>query len=274
MIYCYRQLANPDLISLYVKKLLEGLAELFGTELAPLKTYTFSGAKAAIYTWQGCMLEVAAGDPILFMNGVAVVPPPPGPGLGGCQVEYTAEESPMQEYAEIHFALEEIRERAAVSPSMHGPRVLILGPKDAGKTSLTKILTAYATKCGRQPVIINTDPAEGMLSVPPGGISATSFRSMLDVEDGWGSSPISGPSTVPVKLPLVHFYGLPSPVDANGTLFKPLLTRMGFTIAGRFREDRSAREAGVIVDTSHVLAQGGEVANGIIDRIISELLSK
>lgn len=257
-----------------IKKLLDGLAELFGTEIAPLKTYTFSDTKAAIYSWQGCTLEIAAGDPISSINGIAVVPPPPGPGLGGCQVEYTAEEAPMQEYAEIHFALEDIREKAATSPSAHGPRVLIVGPKDAGKTSLTKILTAYATKCGRQPIVINLDPSEGMLSVPPGGLSATAFRSLLDVEDGWGSSPISGPSPVPVKLPLVYFYGLPSPVDANGAMFKPLVTRMGLTIASRFKEDKSASEAGIIVDTSHVLSQGDEVANGIIDRIVSELSSK
>ncbi|KKZ62700.1 hypothetical protein EMCG_02909 [[Emmonsia] crescens] len=204
-------------------KLLAGTAELFGTELAASQTYTFSGTKAAIYTWHGCTLEVSAGDPIAI-GGLGSAPPPPGSGSGGCQVEYVAEETPMVEYVNIHGALETMREAAKTS-GREGPRVLILGPEDAGKTSLTKILTGYATKRERQPVVINLDPSEGMLSVP-GSLTATAFRAMIDVEEGWGSSPMSGPSPIPVKLPLVYFYGLPSPLDAEGQLYKPIVSRL------------------------------------------------
>ncbi|EDN03000.1 conserved hypothetical protein [Histoplasma mississippiense (nom. inval.)] len=196
-----------------ILQLLAGTAELFGTELAASQTYTFSGTKAAIYTWHGCTLEVSAGDPI-SIGGLGSVPPPPGSGSGGCQVEYVAEETPMAEYVNIHGALETMREEAKAS-GREGPRVLILGAEDAGKTSLAKILTGYATKRGRQPVVVNLDPSEGMLSVP-GSLTATAFQSMIDVEEGWGSSPMSGPSPIPVKLPLVYFYGLPSPLDAEG----------------------------------------------------------
>ncbi|PGH30160.1 mRNA cleavage and polyadenylation factor Clp1 [[Emmonsia] crescens] len=246
-------------------KLLAGTAELFGTELAASQTYTFSGTKAAIYTWHGCTLEVSAGDPIAI-GGLGSVPPPPGSGSGGCQVEYVAEETPMVEYVNIHGALETMREAAKTS-GREGPRVLILGPEDAGKTSLTKILTGYATKRERQPVVVNLDPSEGMLSVP-GSLTATAFRAMIDVEEGWGSSPMSGPSPIPVKLPLVYFYGLPSPLDAEGQLYKPIVSRLALAVAGRLAEDRDAREAGVIIDTPGVLSQGkGE---DVIHHIVTE----
>ncbi|OAX79644.1 mRNA cleavage and polyadenylation factor Clp1 [Emergomyces africanus] len=246
-------------------KLLAGTAELFGTELAASQTYTFSGTKAAIYTWHGCTLEVSAGDPIAI-GGLGSAPPPPGSGSGGCQVEYVAEETPMDEYVNIHGALETMREEAK-NTGREGPRVLILGPEDAGKTSLTKILTGYATKRERQPIVVNLDPSEGMLSVP-GSLTATAFRAMIDVEEGWGSSPMSGPSPIPVKLPLVYFYGLQSPLDAGGQLYRPIVSRLALAVAGRLAEDKDAREAGVIIDTPGVLSQGkGE---DIIHHIVTE----
>ncbi|EGE82357.2 mRNA cleavage factor complex II protein Clp1 [Blastomyces dermatitidis ATCC 18188] len=247
-------------------KLLAGTAELFGTELAASQTYTFSGTKAAIYTWHGCTLEVSAGDPIAI-GGLGSAPPPPGTGSGGCQVEYVAEETPMAEYVNIHGALETMREEAKAS-GREGPRVLILGPEDAGKTSLTKILTGYATKRERQPVVVNLDPSEGMLSVP-GSLTATAFRSMVDVEEGWGSSPMSGPSPIPVKLPLVYFYGLPSPLDAEGQVYKPIVSRLALAVAGRLAEDRDAGEAGIVIDTPGVLSQGGK-GEDVIHHIVTE----
>ena len=73
-----------------ISQLLSGTAELFGTELPLKQTYTFTGTKAAIYTWYGCRIEV----------------------VGDCQVDYIAEETPMMIYANLHFALENLREKA------------------------------------------------------------------------------------------------------------------------------------------------------------------
>ena len=40
-------------------QLTSGKAEMFGTELAPDKPYTFyPGAKVAVYTWHGCTLKL------------------------------------------------------------------------------------------------------------------------------------------------------------------------------------------------------------------------
>ncbi|MCJ1362646.1 Cleavage polyadenylation factor subunit clp1 [Acarospora aff. strigata] len=213
-------------------KLLSGTAEIFGTELAPKQTYTFTGTKAAIYTWHGCRLSVS----------------------GECAVEYTAEETPMASYANVHFALEKLRQQATVS-GKEGPRVMIVGPENAGKTSLVKILTGYATRIGRQPVVVNLDSREGMLSIP-GTLSAAAFGSLVDVEEGWGSSPTSGPSAVPVKLPLVYYYGRPSPEAENGKMFKPVVTRLALAVMSRVTEDGEAREAGCLLDTPGVISQG------------------
>ncbi|PWY84882.1 hypothetical protein BO70DRAFT_428474 [Aspergillus heteromorphus CBS 117.55] len=253
-------------------KLLAGIAELFGTELAPSQTYTFSGTKAAIYTWHGCTLEVSAGDTISSLDGLA----PGGTngttarglGAGGCQSEYVAEETPMIEYANVHFALESLRQEAKAT-GKDGPRVLILGSEDAGKTSLAKILTAYATKVGRQPIVVNLDPTEGMLSVP-GTLTATAFRSMIDVEEGWGSSPMSGPSAVPVKLPLVYFYPMQNPLEADGSVYRSIVSRLALSVTGRMAEDEDSRETGIIVDTPGILSQSKAGNVEMINHIVTE----
>jgi polyribonucleotide 5'-hydroxyl-kinase len=149
---------------------------------------------------------------------------------------------------------------------------LILGPEHAGKTSLAKILTGYATKVDRQPIVVNLNPAEGMLSVP-GTLTATAFRSMIDVEEGWGNSPMSGPSPVPVKLPLVYFYPMKSPLDGGGDVFKSIVSRLALSVTARMAEDDDAREAGVIIDTAGILGQGTPKALDLIHHIITEFSS-
>ncbi|KAF8461398.1 hypothetical protein BDZ91DRAFT_777226 [Kalaharituber pfeilii] len=223
-------------------KLLSGTAELFGTELPTAHKFTFSGIKAAIYTWHGCVLEVR----------------------GRPSVEYAAEETPMTIYANLHFALERIRgedQQAQTnghprprSPSQNiGPRIMLLGPADAGKTTLVKILTGYAIRSHRKPCVVNLDPREGVLSLP-GTLTATSFSTTMDVEDGFGTSPTTAPSLVPVKLPLVYYYGFETP-DSNTKLYKKLVSRMALAVTSRLGEDPDAQASGLIIDTPSTLAQ-------------------
>lgn len=153
----------------------------------------------------------------------------------------------MVEYANVHFALESLREEAA-QLGREGPRVLILGPDDAGKTALAKILTGYATRVGKQPLVVNVDPNEGMLSVP-GTLSVAAFKTLIDVEEGWGSSPMSGPSAVPVKLPLVYSYALADPSAEDGNIYHPVVSKVALAASGRLAEDPEARHTGLIVDT-------------------------
>ncbi|TKA62474.1 hypothetical protein B0A49_07010 [Cryomyces minteri] len=223
-------------------KLLHGTAELFGTELAPKVTYTFAGTKAAIFTWHGCALEIT----------------------GECESEYAAEETPMLMYLNVHAALDNMRKG---SPTREGPRVLVVGKENAGKTSLVKLLTAYALKSGSRPTVLNLDPREGVLSIP-GTLTCTTFASMLDIEDGWGSSPISGPTALPVKTPLVYHFPLESP-EEDPKMFKPVATRMALAATSRLEEDPEAKEAGFIIDTpASVSSARGGYEN--IQHIVSE----
>lgn len=167
----------------------------------------------------------------------------------------------MVSYLNTHFALEKLRDVAAenkqpgnISGGGGGPRVLIVGPSNAGKTSLVKTLTAYALRQGRQPIVVNTDSREGLLSIP-GSLTATPFASIIDVEHGWGSSATSTSTPVPVKLPLCYYYGLGSP-EENVRLYKPIITRLALATRGRMGDDERAGEGGLIVDTPGVVAAG------------------
>ncbi|CAI6276496.1 unnamed protein product [Periconia digitata] len=225
-------------------KLVSGTAEYFGTELAPSQSYTFQGTKGAVFTWQGCRLEIS-GDP---------------------ESEYVAEETQMMGCLNAHFAFENLRDAAVRSEEL-GPRVLVVGPENAGKTSLVKTLTAYATKMGRQPIVVNLDPKQGMLSVP-GSFTAAAFSSILDVQEGWGTSPISGPSPIPVKMPLVYHYGLKDPEETK--LFKPLVTRMALDVTSRLEYDKASKQTGFIIDTPGAISQGKGGVYENIEHIISE----
>lgn len=161
----------------------------------------------------------------------------------------------MFQYVNTHFALEKLRKEAKQRGG-DGPRVLVVGPNNAGKTSLVKMLTAYAQRQGGQPMVINTDSREAMLSIP-GTLTATPFASIIDVEQGWGSSPTSTSSPVPVKLPLCYYYGLQSPED-NAKLFKPIVSRLALAVASRLADDPEIRQTGMIIDTPGVLSQGKE----------------
>jgi polyribonucleotide 5'-hydroxyl-kinase len=227
-------------------RLRSGTAEYFGTELAPSTTYSFQGTKGAIYTWHGCRLELG----------------------GEVESDYVAEETPMTSHANLHFALEMLRDQSVANNGVvMGPRVLVVGAENAGKTALVKTLTAYAVKSGRQPIVVNFDPRQGMLSVP-GSFSAAAFSSIVDIEEGWGSSPISGPSPIPVKMPLVYHYGLKDPEE--GKLFKPLVTRMALAVTSRLEEDKASKQAGFIIDSSGSISAGKGGVYENIEHIVSE----
>jgi polyribonucleotide 5'-hydroxyl-kinase len=212
-------------------KLISGTAELFGTELAPNTDYKFKGTKAAIFTWQGCRLEI----------------------IGATEGEYVAEETPMAQYVNTHFALENARVASQHHKGM-GPRVLVVGPENSGKTSLIKMLTAYAVKSGRQPVVVNLDPQQALLSVP-GALTASTFASLLDVEEGWGSSPISGPSSVPVKMPLCYQYGCQT-AEENVKLYRALVTRLALAVTSRLEADQDVKASGCFIDTPGSISSG------------------
>lgn len=217
-------------------KLLSGTAEKDGTELAPNTPYTFTATKSKINTWHGCTLEITA---------------PSSGAYDAYTSEPTADETPLVSYLNLHFKLESMRAAAQKGGTM-GPRVLIVGPPNAGKSSLTRTLASWATRMGRQPLVVNTDSREGMLTLP-GTLSAAVFATLIDITTDWGSLPSSGASAIPVKLPLAYYYGLPQP-DDNPKLFKQLLGRLAVAATSRLAEDPDVKTSGMLIDTGGVPA--------------------
>ena len=80
----------------------------------------------------------------------------------------------MAAYMNLHLAFEQMRVKALKSSRnspIQGeaegvpggpPRILVLGPEDAGKTTACKILTNYAVRAGQgwSPMFVNVDPSE------------------------------------------------------------------------------------------------------------------
>lgn len=72
----------------------------------------------------------------------------------------------------------------SASVPVRGPRVVVVGPEDSGKSTLCKTLLAYAARMGWCPLFIDGDLGQGEIVVP-GCIAASPVdRSCLSVEHG------------------------------------------------------------------------------------------
>ncbi|KAJ2744512.1 Cleavage polyadenylation factor subunit clp1 [Coemansia sp. BCRC 34301] len=201
-----------------------GTAECFGAELGRDSSYSFSGENGAIYTWDGCTLLVT----------------------GDCQSAYVAGETPMDSTINVHMALQQARVQARNDATAMGPRVMVVGPDDCGKSSLVRILTNYAVRMGEAPLFVDLDPRDASVSVP-GTVSVTPMTKTVDVEDGFMGYAMSS-SAGPPDTPLVWQFGHEQPSD-NSALFNLLVDRMAMAIDRRMANDAGCRAAGIIVDT-------------------------
>lgn len=160
---------------------------MFGVPLAEGKPVAWrSGAKVAVFTWYGCKLRVHGLDP-----------------TGAKSMAYVSEETPLVAYVNTHAQLEARRDHAAAtlaqaaaegkldhttyanvaphsrangvggggvaytpSPLVCGPRVLVCGAADSGKSSLAHFLVACAARLGRSPLYLELDPDLGELGAP------------------------------------------------------------------------------------------------------------
>ncbi|KAK8050913.1 pre-mRNA cleavage complex II protein Clp1 [Apiospora rasikravindrae] len=224
-------------------RLVSGTAEKDGTELAPNTPYVFTRIKSKINTWQTCELEITSPSP----DGYHAYVSKPA----------TPDQTSLVSYLNLHMKLEAARAQVQrsieaagennISAAGMGPRVLVCGPANSGKTTLVRTLTAWATRMGSQPMAINTDPTHGMLSLP-GTLSAAVFATIMDITTEWGGTPSSGPTAIPVKLPLSYLYGLRSP-EENPKLYRALISRLAAATTSRLAEDPDVRKSGMVIDT-------------------------
>lgn len=202
--------------------LLKGSCELYGVELALQKAYRLSdgGLKLPLFTWHGCVVDIDCDH---------------------VDIGYTSDETNCNiAYVNTHAQLEALRDEAV--PDRDGPRVLIAGPPESGKSSLTKILMAYATKLGRCPMWIDLDPADNALSIPGTLVACPMDRQAVQFE-------CFATTGIPPGLaaPLVLWHGGTSLVPE---LFKAQVSALAQKVNRRLETDEWARASGIIVNTN------------------------
>uniref|UniRef100_A0A7S3D2M0 Protein CLP1 homolog n=1 Tax=Palpitomonas bilix TaxID=652834 RepID=A0A7S3D2M0_9EUKA len=196
-------------------KLVDGIAEIFGTELARAREYKLPlSAKLAMFTWQGANVEVVGAPTVL----------------------YVAENKSMPNALNIHHNLERQRVEAETNKDVKGPRIMIAGPTDAGKSTLCKILANYATRKFRKPIFVDLDVGQGQVSLPT-SVAATVVDSPLDLYHGFSMS-----------APLVFSAGSTSPSESVER-YRNAVERLAQVVNGRLHLDNDARVGGLIVNT-------------------------
>ncbi|NWJ00280.1 CLP1 kinase, partial [Crypturellus undulatus] len=203
-------------------ELLSGMAEVFGTELTRNKKFTFdAGAKVAVFTWHGCSVQLS----------------------GRTEVAYVSKDTPMLLYLNTHTALEQMR-RQAERDDERGPRVMVVGPTDVGKSTVCRLLLNYAVRRGRRPTFVELDVGQGSVSIP-GTMGALYIERPADVEEGFS-----------LQAPLVYHFGSTTP-GTNIKLYNMgglcgalwITSRLADVFNQRCEVNRRASVSGCVINT-------------------------
>lgn len=209
-------------------QIISGIAEIFGTELANGREYTFRNYKFSLFAVEDVVLEWRC--PELNSNNLFI------------SVDTTA-----TYVYNLHFALEKMR-----SSSFDGPKVLVVGASCSGKTSLCRTLCAYGMKFKPyQPMYVNLDPHQAIFT-PPGCLAAIPISDILDVQSSrWGESMTSGATQLHSKQPLVKNYGLEK-ISENRSLYLDTIAALALDVGERLQNDSQVRRSGYIIDTPSI----------------------
>jgi len=233
------EVSKDEPVTVHLKS---GTCEIYGSEIAVGMKVKISGQKFAVFTWHGAEVELE-GTP---------------------ESAYKASETPMQTYMNVHGVLEERRQAAqaasgaqqqaeaaggsgaggseAAAPTEEelsageGPRVLLVGPTDSGKSTLTRILTNYATRRQWAPLLVDLDVGQNGVT-PPGTISAVPVEAPIDMIEG-----------VPPETPLAYWFGAVSP-EQNPEYYRLCVERLAGTVEQRGQGSPAARAAGMFINT-------------------------
>eukprot|EP00878_Enallax_costatus_P020432 GHUV01021603.1.p1 GENE.GHUV01021603.1~~GHUV01021603.1.p1 ORF type:complete len:399 (+),score=77.73 GHUV01021603.1:540-1736(+) len=197
---------------------MEGSAEIFGAELALGRRTSVKGHALAVFTWHGCRLQIE-GEP---------------------DIVYVAEETPNVSYVNTHKVLHNMREAAKQSGGQ-GPRVLIAGPTDSGKSTICKMLLNWGVRGGYQPTYVDLDIGQGSITVP-GCLAATPIEAPITVEDGY-----------PTAAPLVYYFGHVTPSPAGilpqDELYRYLVDRVSSVLDNRASSSPEVAASGMVINS-------------------------
>ena len=174
-------------------------------------------SKVAIFTWHGAQVQIN----------------------GPTQFCYVSEDTPMVFYVNLHEALEQIRKKNS-SQGLRGPRIMICGPPDSGKSTLSRILCNYASRLGRKLIYVDLDCRNNSLGLS-NTIGAIQIAKPVSVEHEFMEELGSPP-------PLVYFTG-----DSRKTrelIFDSLLRRVIDDINMKFENCAETNYGGMVVNTS------------------------
>lgn len=184
--------------------LTRGSAEMFGIEVALNRAYALTPmSSCAAFTWHGASVTLQA---------------PPA------ALAYVASDTPMPSYLVAHVALQERRARARTA-GKPGPRAMVVGPRDCGKSALVRTLAAYCVKANGAAVVADLDCSGcGAAALVPEAV-ALSVVSHLDLEsDGLvharAASFMLGHATPGANLPVTR-----AVFDATADALRRLLER-------------------------------------------------
>lgn len=237
--------------------------------------------KVAIYTWHGCVLDVTQVNKldiayvsdethanVAFVNTHAQLEAMRDEAYATATTTTTATTSALDNNNGQQQQQGGEDSAAAAAGAGRGPRVLLVGPADSGKTSLARTLLAYAIKVGRTPLLVDIDVTQNMLSVP-GTLAALAPTPDMIAVDGYAYSPSSimtGPSSSSSAVgsasasggtqPIVLWYGTQD-ITSHPDLYKSQITKLGSLINNRTSHDIDMNASGIIVNTSGMIEDVG-----------------
>ncbi|KNE71736.1 hypothetical protein AMAG_16042 [Allomyces macrogynus ATCC 38327] len=245
-----------------------GYAEIAGFELADKIPYKLSGFLGAIYSHHGCKLDVSALRPLKTGPGAPKVdvdaPALPLHAVRDCNV--TA-------LANLNLRLDKLRSLAAKSVGQGatadiGPRIMVVGPRDSGKTTILKTLANYAVKGDWTPLFVDLNPDNPSVSIS-GTMAAMPVTHPLDPTSGQS---LSSPATVAAGIavhPLIFWYGYDQLVPPTGVMsdhaafhYLSVARQIARAVDRKCELDANVRTAGCLVDTP-----GGLDADRVVELI-------
>lgn len=141
----------------------------------------------------------------------------------------------MVSYLNVHTVLEARRVKAKAEKG-YGPKVLIVGGVDVGKSSLSRILLSYSARVGSVPTYVDLDVGQNGITVP-GMLAAVHVNRPFDIEHG-----------VSKLSPLSFFFGHVTP-GKNVPLYKKQMDLMSAELSRHFASKPEARAGGMIINT-------------------------
>ncbi|XP_010445668.1 PREDICTED: protein CLP1 homolog 5-like [Camelina sativa] len=208
-------------------RLLDGEAEIFGYELPHEVWLTFPPRMIfAVFTWYGATIET---------DGIT-------------ENEYTSCETPMMSYLREHNSLQVERHRSTSSTrdsvSSQGPRVIIVGDTDSGKSTLAKMLLNWAAKDGWKPTFVDLNIGQSSITMP-GTVSATLIEMPVDPVEGF-----------PLDKAIVHYFGHTTP-STNLRLYKSLVEELARELKQESFGNAQSRASGMVIDTLGFIVREG-----------------